>query len=39
MKQKKILILSLFVGLFSLFNLSFAQNISFSVEGESSFGN
>lgn len=39
MKQKKILMLSLLVGLLSLLNLSFAQNISFSVEGESSFGN
>jgi hypothetical protein len=39
MKQKKILMLSLLVGLFSLFSFSFAQNISFSVEWESSFGN
>ncbi len=39
MKQKKILVLSLLIGVFSLFSFSFAQNISFSVEWEWIFGN
>lgn len=38
MKQKKILIL-LLVGFISLGSFSFSQNISFSVEGDGTFGN